>query len=273
MRSIDNPSKTARASASCAPLQTLIQTCSDSISASTTARQAGRTRSNESGKLIPSRRGQESQVAACGSHSAGMRYPSAAGVCVIESIGTANVQQPALSATRIGSNVQHGAWNVADEPGTPRRNTLRLTPASDPTSCLQRNATQPLRERACRSRLVNRTDDRADDGHFNQRANAPVHHEIARKGLHSVGDQVRPDSQKGNHNAEFYAATNSTTGKDQSKHEGKDQLAGHQPSKVTFEVRVRPLEPLRECGISVFQKHCMKEPAKDEDEDPGSDEG
>ena len=46
---------------------------SDSISASTIARNAGITRSNESGKLIPSRRGHESQVAVCGSHSAGMR--------------------------------------------------------------------------------------------------------------------------------------------------------------------------------------------------------
>src|SRR5438046_10015843 len=79
MRSIDNRSKTARASASCAPLQTLMQTRSDLMSASTIARKAGRTRSNESGKLIPSRRGQEGQVAACGSHSAGMRYLSAAG--------------------------------------------------------------------------------------------------------------------------------------------------------------------------------------------------
>ena len=82
-----------------------------------------------------------------------------------------------------------------------------------------------------------------------------LHHGIARKGLHDVGDQVRPDSQKGNH-TEFYASTDSTTGElageDQRKHKGKDELAGHEPSKVTFEVRVRPLEPLRECGISVF---------------------
>ena len=68
-----SPLKTERASASCAPLQTLMQTCSDSINASTMARNAGRTRSNDSGKLIPSRRGHESHVAVCGSHSAGMR--------------------------------------------------------------------------------------------------------------------------------------------------------------------------------------------------------
>src|SRR5581483_201577 len=46
-----------------------MQTCSDSMSASTIARNVGMTRSNESGKLIPSRRGHESQVAACSSHS------------------------------------------------------------------------------------------------------------------------------------------------------------------------------------------------------------
>src|SRR5438105_15717022 len=58
-----------------------MQTCSDLVSASTIARKAGSTQSNESGKLIPSRRGHESQVAACGSHSAGMRYPNARGFC------------------------------------------------------------------------------------------------------------------------------------------------------------------------------------------------
>ena len=68
-----NPRRTDCASASCARLQTLMQTCSDSISASTIARKAGGTRSNDSGKLIPSRRGHESHVAVCGSHSAGIR--------------------------------------------------------------------------------------------------------------------------------------------------------------------------------------------------------
>ena len=43
------------------------------MSAATIARKTGMTRSNESGKLIPSRLGHESQVAVCGSHSAGMR--------------------------------------------------------------------------------------------------------------------------------------------------------------------------------------------------------
>jgi hypothetical protein len=43
------------------------------ISAATIARKAGNTRSNDPGKLIPSRRGQESQVASCRSHSAGIR--------------------------------------------------------------------------------------------------------------------------------------------------------------------------------------------------------
>jgi hypothetical protein len=91
-----NPRRTSRACASCAPLQTLMQTGSDSISASTIARNAGMTRSNESGKLIPSRRGHESHVAACGSHSAGMRYPRAAGRCDGFSTG-ANLQRPTVN--------------------------------------------------------------------------------------------------------------------------------------------------------------------------------
>lgn len=68
-----SPLKTDRASASCAPLETLMQTRSDSIKASIMARNVGKTRSNDSGKLIPSRRGHDSHVAVCGSHSAGMR--------------------------------------------------------------------------------------------------------------------------------------------------------------------------------------------------------
>src|SRR5438477_7308566 len=59
-----------------------MQTCSDSMRASAITRKAGKTRSNESGKLIPSRRGHDIHVAACGSHSAGMRYPNCAGVTI-----------------------------------------------------------------------------------------------------------------------------------------------------------------------------------------------
>src|SRR5438552_10437736 len=123
MRSIDNPSKTARASASCAPLQMLLQACSDSMSASTMARKAGSTRSNESGKLIPSRRGQESQVAACGSHSPGIRYRSAAGVFVIASIerqgSTLNAQPsmadraPTRAANYIPKAFREHSWHRA----------------------------------------------------------------------------------------------------------------------------------------------------------------
>src|SRR5438477_10892902 len=109
MRSIGNPRRTDWASASCAPLQTLMQTFSDSISASTIARNAGKTRSNDSGKLIPSRRGQESHVAACGSHSAGMRYSRAAGVsdCIADSNvqqrGTSNAQSQEVITAKLGA--------------------------------------------------------------------------------------------------------------------------------------------------------------------------
>jgi hypothetical protein len=48
-------------------------TASELNNASTIVRNVGITRSKESGKLMPSRRGHESQVATCGSHSAGMR--------------------------------------------------------------------------------------------------------------------------------------------------------------------------------------------------------
>src|SRR3954470_18538324 len=78
-----------------------MQTCSDSISASTIARSVGITRSNESGKLMPSRRGHDSQVAECGSHSAGMRYPSSRGILL--SLGedmAANLRQSASSVQR-----------------------------------------------------------------------------------------------------------------------------------------------------------------------------
>src|SRR5207237_2807937 len=93
MRSKGRPAKTARASASCAPLQMLMQTGSDVRSASTIRRKVGSTRSNEPGKLIPSRRGHESQVAACGSHSAGIRNPSEAGVLLMKSVGLSTKHQ------------------------------------------------------------------------------------------------------------------------------------------------------------------------------------
>src|SRR4051794_32503478 len=78
-----------------------MQTGSDSVSARTISRKVGRTRSNESGKLMPSRRGHDSQVAECGSHSAGMRYPSSRGIVL--SLGedmAANVRQSASSVQR-----------------------------------------------------------------------------------------------------------------------------------------------------------------------------
>jgi hypothetical protein len=49
-----------------------MQTGSASIRVATISRKVGKTRSYDPGKLIPSRRGQEIHVAACGSHSAGM---------------------------------------------------------------------------------------------------------------------------------------------------------------------------------------------------------
>src|SRR6266513_1867762 len=143
-----SPLKTERASASCAPLQTLMQTCSDSINASTIARNAGRTRSNDSGKLIPSRRGHESHVAVCGSHSAGMRYPSAVGVCEL------------IKST----------WNAL-------RSTSNATPNSEFRS---------LRRTSRRRRFVNRTDNSADDDHFDQAANACVNEQFSWKRLDGV---------------------------------------------------------------------------------------
>jgi len=75
------------------------------MSAATIARKAGMTRSNESGKLTPSRLGHESQVARCGSHSAGMRYPSAAGVSL-----------DAMDAERSPLNDQHSKAIICRAP-------------------------------------------------------------------------------------------------------------------------------------------------------------
>src|ERR1041385_8235576 len=148
-----SPFKTERASASCAPLETLMQTRSDSINAFTKARSTGKTRSNESGKLIPSRRGHESHVAVCGSHSAGMRYPSAVGVC--EPIKTT------LNALRSTSNAQ-----------------LRI---------------RSLRRTLGRRGFVNRTDNSADNNHFDQAANACVNEQFSWKRLHGVNAHPHPD--------------------------------------------------------------------------------
>src|SRR5262249_46191160 len=88
-----SPRKTDGASASCAPLRTLIHTCSDSMSVSTIERSAGITRSNESGTLIPSPPAPDRHLAVCGSDSAGMRSPRAVGESeLIQS----NVKRPTL---------------------------------------------------------------------------------------------------------------------------------------------------------------------------------
>src|SRR5205823_9926507 len=93
---------------------TLMQTRSDSINTSTRARKVGNTRSNESGKLIPSRRGHESQVAACGSHSAGMRYPSAAGkvIQVLDEPCVATRAAVEIPPPRAKSYCRHNARRV-----------------------------------------------------------------------------------------------------------------------------------------------------------------
>src|SRR5438874_4086247 len=96
-----------------------MQTFSDSTRASTIARNAGRTRSNESGKLIPSRRGHESQVAACGSHSAGMRNPSEAGVLLMKSVGLSTKHQNPSSQTNSNNQIPKqrrnaGIWSFED---------------------------------------------------------------------------------------------------------------------------------------------------------------
>src|SRR5436190_22342015 len=96
-----------------------MQTCSDSMSASTIFRNAGITRSNESGKLIPSRRGHESQVAACGSHSAGIRYPRAAGVCDV--IGQRSNVQRSTSNNRLMNSYLPNAYRL----GTGRSEFLK----------------------------------------------------------------------------------------------------------------------------------------------------
>src|SRR5438067_9548669 len=114
----------------------LMLTGSDSIIASTDDRKHGMTLSNESGKLIPSRRGHDSHVAVCGSHSAGIRYRSAAGVFVIASIWMAKVQQPAMSASRIGvgarmDTVSARLWRGNGPAGAP----VRLLPRSQRCVC------------------------------------------------------------------------------------------------------------------------------------------
>jgi hypothetical protein len=52
------------------------------------------------------------------------------------------------------------------------------------------------------SSFVNPTDDCADDGHFNERADAPIHDQITWERLRGIRDQGVPaDSQKGKHDA------------------------------------------------------------------------
>src|SRR5689334_8295254 len=97
------------------------------MSASTIWRNAGITLSKEPGKLIPSRRGQDSQVAVCGSHSPGIRYPRAAGVSELMA-QTFNAQRPTL-------NVEYSA--LVGEPSGERRLPACSLPATSYASDLR----------------------------------------------------------------------------------------------------------------------------------------
>src|SRR5437762_10218307 len=245
MRSIDNPSKTARASASCAPLQMLIQTCSDSMSASTIARKAGRTRSNESGKLIPSRRGQESQVAACGSHSAGMRYRSAAGVfrsASIERQRSTACPERKLGQAPIPFKVQQFA-----------RVSAQLTSAGRKTRC---------------ARFVNRTDDCANDDHFNETADAAVNDQLSRKRLDRVNAHTHADrcdlQENTKADSSDYAAAGETARINRHECEDYQRLADDDPVKQAHHFTLRPPESWR-LRVDVFQQHAVKQPSPEKD--------
>src|SRR5437763_14075038 len=221
MRSIDNRSKTARASASCAPLQTLMQTRSDLMSASTIARKAGRTRSNESGKLIPSRRGQESQVAACGSHSAGMRYRSAAGVfrsASIERQRSTACPERKLGQAPIPFKVQQFA-----------RVSAQLTSAERKTRC---------------ARFVNRTNNRPNDDHFDETADAAVNDQLSRKRLDRVNAHTHADLRDLHENtkpdAAPYAAAAENARIDRHEGEHHDRPGDHSPRQPAHHVPSQP---------------------------------
>src|SRR4051812_8189011 len=79
-RARGDASTSARTSRSCSASLTFTCTSSPALSSSTMRSQRPGTGPYASGKLMPARRGHESHVASCGSHSAGMRYPSARGV-------------------------------------------------------------------------------------------------------------------------------------------------------------------------------------------------
>ncbi len=75
----------ARMPVSCSGEKTLMWTCSPSASNLARFAQVAGMVSNASGKLMPSGRGQVSQVASWRAHSAGIRKPSARGLAVVSS--------------------------------------------------------------------------------------------------------------------------------------------------------------------------------------------
>src|SRR6516162_1366904 len=253
-----------------------MQTCSDSISASTMARKEGRTRSNDSGKLIPSRRGHESHVAVCGSHSAGMRYPRAAGVCELSSIDV-NVQCST-------PNVQRGnGYRRFGERERLARRRWRLAIATPLIRCAQRSdlplsisamapkranealalpgSSRPVggdfvltRPRGCR--FVDRADHCPDDNHLNMAADASVKHQSSRNGLDGIKPKAHPDRGKFQQNTEpnscEYPAACEPTRVNQHERKNNESLSDNDPVKQTSHFTLRPPK-IWGFGIKVFQ--------------------
>src|SRR6266850_779843 len=120
-----------------------------------------------------------------------------------------------------------------------------------------------------RRRLVNRTDNSADDDHFDQAANACVNEQFSWKRLHGVNAHTHADRCDFQQNAQAdswdYTAASETSRVDHQERKNDECLADQDPMEKAQHFSLRPPEIWR-LRIDIFEQNAVKQPTPDEQE-------
>jgi len=119
-----------------------------------------------------------------------------------------------------------------------------------------------------RAGFIDRSNNRADDDHFDQTADAAVNDQVSRKRLHRVKAHTHADrcdfQQDTKADSRDYAAAGETARIDHHEGENHQRLADDDPVKQAHHFTLRPPEIWR-LGVNIFQQHAVKEPSPEKD--------
>ena len=137
------------------------------------------------------------------------------------------------------------------------------------------DAIQPLRRRWGRRRFVNRPDDCAGNGEFEQTADDPAGKDLRCQRLHRKRDQVVANIQERDHNSELSAGARTSrcneAGIKEGEKERHDAVTQDQPREVTAKVCFRPPK-CWDFIMDAMHKVPVPDEAKYKDKNPGCDE-